>query len=56
MNDRTLTEAIILKDTLIPQEGDELIGPLKFHNSFKLSLPDNENKLQQAMNKPKAYT
>ena len=56
MDDMTLAEAIILKDTLVPQEGDELIGPLNFHNSFKLSLPDNENKLQQAMNKPKAYT
>ena len=56
MDDMTLAEAIILKDTLVPQEGDELIGPLNFHNSFEFSLPDNKYELQKAMNKLKAYT
>ena len=56
VDDMTLAEAIILKDTLVPQNDNELIEPLNFHDRFELSLPDNENKLQEAINKLKAYT
>ena len=56
VDDMTLAEAIILKDTLVPKNDNELIGPLNFHDRFELSLPDNENKLQEAINKLKAYT
>ena len=49
VDDMTLAEAINLKETLQTKENNDLTRPFNYHSRFELALPENENKLPDAM-------
>ena len=56
VDDMTLAESINLKDVLETQEGNDLTRPFNYHSRLELSLSQSQNKLQETINKLKAYT
>ena len=55
MDDLTVAEALLLKERLVEDESNTLVSPLKYHDIFKLLLPETNRKVQKQLEALEAH-